>query len=479
MFRQFSNFHKTFFFNYLSKSILLGILLYMAGPAQLPAQKTEAAPPAKTPAKPTTTSAAAVRDTAIARLFEQPATIKWVRIFKGRIDDASAVDMTLGYDGRNCRGYLQYAKSKARIRLEGTLTDSTTLQLEERGPGNAVIGHWQGQLRGHQLEADWTNFDNSLGTHLAADEFLPGLTLNLACSENKWANRYIMRYNGARADMVLMRVQNGALQGYCWIESDAKTYTLQGTMHKNGDFEMEALLPSGKVAALLTGNWKANQPIICNWVGSGEKRQFNFILKDNYALGCYDYADYGSSYDALYPRTPCATCNTWFEQQLTTWVNRCKSTVSAKKNTPAPATRSMQRASAWSEIACWTENVFSGYLTFSDTWSEQAQGLSYNFDLRSGKPILLDDLFNKGFNARTWLEDYARKEMPKMPQFVANPKYREWLSKEGFPLFALRREGLEISTLFHPQYGRQSLLVPYSALKPYMKKENPVTEFVK
>ncbi len=455
-----------------------------AGPVLLFSQKTKAsaAPAAAVPGtavKPVAPAPVVTRDTAILRLFEQPASIKWVRIFKGRIDDASAVDMTLGFDGRNCRGYLVYAKSKTRIRLDGTLPDSLSLQLEERGPGNVVIGRWQGQIRGHQLEADWTNFDASLGTHLTADEFLPGLTLNLACSENKWANRYIMRYNGARADMVLMRIQNGALQGYCWIESDAKTYALQGLMKKNGDFEMEALLPSGKVAGQLTGSWKAGLPMTCNWVGSGEKRIFNFLLKDSYALGCYDYADYGSSYDALYPRTPCAGCNAWFDQQLTAWVNRCKATVAAKKPAPAPATRSAQRASAWSEIVCWTENVFSGYLTYSDSWSEQAQGQSYNFDLRSGKVILLEDLFNKGFNAKSWLEDYGRKEMPKMPQFVANPKYREWLSKEGFPLFALRREGLEISTLFHPQYGRQSLLVPYNLLKPYMKKENPVTEFVK
>ncbi|MEO6759678.1 MAG: hypothetical protein ABIO24_09520 [Saprospiraceae bacterium] len=458
---------------------MLWLLLLLAAPGLLTAQKTKAAPPSASPSKPVAAAPGLVRDTAIAKLFEQPATIKWVRIFKGRIDDASAVDLTLGFDGRNCRGYLLYAKSKARIRLDGTLVDTLSLQLEERGPGNAVIGHWTGKISNHQLEAEWTNFDNTLGTHLAAAEFLPGLTLNLACSENKWANRYIMRYNGARADMVLMRIQNGALQGYCWIESDAKTYALQGTMDKKGDYEMEALLPSGKVAAQLTGNWKAGLPTTCYWVGSGEKRTLSFVLKDNYTLGCYDYADFGSSYDALYPRTPCAACNTWFDQQLTAWINRCKVTIAAKKSPVIPATRSIERASAWSEIACWTENVFSGYLTFSDTWSDQAQGLSYNFDLRSGKLIPLDDLFNKGFNAKTWLEDYARKEMPKMPQFVANPKYREWLSKEGFPLFALRREGLEISTWFHPQFGRQSLLVPYGLLKPYMKKDNPVTEFVK
>ncbi|MEO6037838.1 MAG: hypothetical protein ABIQ93_05440, partial [Saprospiraceae bacterium] len=178
-------FHKYLSFNYFRKLLAVTALLFLLGPGLLLAQKGKELPPAKTTAKPVATNPAILRDTAIAKLFEQPATIKWIRVFKGRIDDASAVDLTLGYDGRNCRGYLVYTKSKTRIRLDGTLLDSIALQLEERGPGNMVTGHWQGQIRNHQLEADWTNFDLTLGTHLSADEFLPGLTLNVACSENK------------------------------------------------------------------------------------------------------------------------------------------------------------------------------------------------------------------------------------------------------------------------------------------------------
>jgi hypothetical protein len=70
-------------------------------------------------------------------------------------------------------------------------------------------------------------------------------------------------------------------------------------------------------------------------------------------------------------------------------------------------------------------------------------------------------------------------EMPKLSPFANDVKYREWITKEGFPMFTLRREGVELSTLFHMQYGRQTLMIPYDQLKPYMKKDNPVTEFIK
>jgi len=279
--------------------------------------------------------------------------------------------------------------------------------------------------------------------------------------------------------MVLVRSHNGALDGFLWVESDGRTYRLKGEIKNDGAYEMEVLGSADRLAALLSGNLKPGQNTDCNWVGSGERRTFKFVLKDHFLLGCYEYADYATSYDVLYPRTPCAHCNTQLDEQVNQWVESCKSAFSGKKIPLSPANRGSQRASAWPEIACWTDNVFTGYVTFSDTWTDQAQGLSFNYDLRSNKEIGLEDLFNKGFNAQKYLTDWANREMPKLPSFAGDPKYREWLTRAGFPLFALRREGLEISTLFHPQYGRQTLLVPYSGLKTYLKKDSPAGEFVK
>ena len=453
----------------------LVLLMWLLSPALLFSQKKDT-PPAKT--QPTAnTPAPAIKDTAIARLFDKPADIKWVKYFKGRMDDVATVDIALGSDGKSCRGYLTYGKSRVRLRLDGSL-NGDTLRLEER-EGKNLTGKLRGTYKNRHLEGEWTNHNNSLGSRLQATELAPGQALTVGCSDGKWANRYIARFNGARCDMILMRMHNGQLYGYLWVESDAKTYDLRGDIDHEGNYEIEALSSNDKIAGLLQGNLSNPQKTDCNWVGSGEKRTFNFTQKDNFQLGCYEYADFLSSYDALYPRTPCSTCNTWLDQQVNNWVNKCKSTLAAKKSPTSPANRSSQRASCWAEIACLTENIFSGYLTFSETWNPQAAGTAFNFDIRSGKAITFNELFNKSFNAKSWLDDYAKKESPKLPHFASDPDYREWLAKEGFPMFALRRDGLELSTLFHGQYGRQTLLVPYSSLKPYMKKENPVSDLVK
>ncbi len=458
-------------------------------PAAKPAVKPATQPPANAvPAKPTTPTTGQtpatlppnISDTAIARLFERPAEIKWVRYFSGRLDDVSSVTISLGSDGTRCRGYLSYPQSRVRFRLDGSL-NGNRLVLRESDTRSQPTGLIRGTLSDKRLEADWMNRDSSLGLRLVADEVAVGQVLAAGhCGDNKWANRYIGRYNNARADLVLSRLNNGLLYGYLWIEADGKTYPLRGSIDDEGTYEISARQPGGDVpAAILRGSLKIPQTTDVQWVGSGERRSLKFTLRDNLLVGCYESADYTTSYDALYPRTRCDACNTTLDKKVQDWITRCKAAFAAQKRDAAPANRNGLRASAWSEVVFWTDDLFCGYLTFANSWDERTEGVSFNFNLKTGKEIVLEDLFIKSFNFKKWMEDYTRKESPKMAKFAADPKFREWLANDGFPLFAIRREGLEMSTLFHPVYGQQHLLVPYGLLKPYMRKDNPIAELVK
>jgi hypothetical protein len=459
------------------RTCIVFCLLALLLPVAAMAQKKDSAKPA--PAAAGSAPLPPVPDSSITALFEKGSNMLWIKRFKGRMDDVFLVDIALGYDGRNCRGYMTYVKSKTRLRLNGKL-DNGVINLEERDATNALSGTIQGTFAGSKLEAGWSNAGNTVGGRLEAEEFQTGQSMLTSCAENKWASRYITKYNGGRCDMVLVRMHNGGLEGFLWIEADnGRTYTVKGDMKDNGDYDMEALLPNGKMAALLQGNLKTPQNVTCNWIGNGEKRSFTFTLKDKIVYGCYDYADYKAGYDAIYPRTACIACNTWLDQQVNGWINQCKTYLATQNEPPTPPSRSSLRGSGWADLACWTENIFTGYLTFTESWSEQAAGKAFNFDLKSGKEINVNDLFSKGFNLKNFLEEYVRKESPKMAQFGADVKYREWVSKQGFPLVVIRRDGLELSTVFHPVYGRQRLLVPWSDLKANLKKDSIVADFVK
>ncbi len=459
---------------------------------QAPATKPAAPKPAATPpatTKPQTTPVAApgasslpsnISDTAIARLFDKPADIKWVRYFSGRLDDVSSVTISLGSDGSKCRGYLSYPQNRGRFRLEGVLT-SDKVSLTEFDTRNQRTGLITGKVKDKKIEADWLNRDSTLGLHLDAEEVAVGQVLAAGhCGDNKWTNRYIGRYNNARADFVISRLHNGAMFGYLWIEADGKTYPLRGNIDDDGTYELNARQPGGEIpAAILRGSLKVPQSTEINWVGSGERRSLKFALRDNLLMGCYESADYTTSYDAIYPRTRCDVCNAALDKKVQDWITRCKTAFAAQKRDNSPKNRGSLRASAWADVVFWTDDLFCGYLIFTNSWDDRTEGLSFNFNLKTGKEILLEDLFIKSFNFKKWMEEYSRKESPKMAKFAADPQFREWLAKEGFPLFAIRREGLEMSTLFHPVYGQQRLLVPYSVLKPYMRKDNPLTELVR
>jgi hypothetical protein len=94
------------------------------------------------------------------------------------------------------------------------------------------------------------------------------------CGENKWVSRYVARWNNSRLDLTLARVNNNLLSGYLWIEADDKTYMLKGKVLADDRYEMQALLPNGKIAAHLTGDLKksANARLLLDRIG--RKTQF-------------------------------------------------------------------------------------------------------------------------------------------------------------------------------------------------------------
>ncbi|MEQ1745400.1 MAG: hypothetical protein ABMA02_08245 [Saprospiraceae bacterium] len=451
---------------------ILTLVCFLLSPTAVFSQKETAKTKRPTPPGPPP------MDTAVVKRFDAGTALKWVRHFRGRLDDVSEVLLSLGYDGSNCRGQLTYIESKEVFDLTGTL-EGMVLLLNESDTKGMITGHLTGTLQGERIEAEWTNALNTLGGSLEAKEVKTKSLAPKPCGENKWVSRYVARWNDLRLDLTLARVNNNMLNGYLWIEADDKTYALQGKVLADERYEIQALLPNGKIAAHLTGDLKSPQAHECSWIGSGEKRTFKLVLRSKLPVGCIEFADYVSSYDVQYPRPECGECNKTLDRHASEWVAQCKATIVTQKKAAKPENRNVLRGSGWYEVTCWTETLFCGHLTFAESWKDKTKGVAFNFDLRTGKEVTLDDLFNKGFNGKEWFAEYARKESPKMAKFASDPKFRAWLAAEGFPIFSIRRDGLEISTLFHPVYGQHSLTVPFGLLKPNMRRDNPIGDLVK
>lgn len=419
------------------------------------------------------------QDTAVHRLFPKTAELQWVKYFSGRLDDVSDVDISLGFDGKNCKGYLVYTDSKTRLRLDGTLTDSTSLKLREFSPANEMSGYLRGTLLGKRLDAEWINHNNTLGSLLEAEEVPAGQIGLSHCGDNKWVSRYATTLASKRFEVVLSRGNNGLLVGSAWTEADNQTYLLRGAITENGSYLLDVKTHDGRPAGQMSGTMRFLQSFETNWQTPDRINQlFNFYLKESLSVGCNEYADFASSYDMLYPKTKCSACNTWLEKQVNAWVATCKEHFAAQKLPAKPANRASLRASGWADVSLWTDELFCGSLTFEESWNENPRSVSFNFDLKNGRDIAPNDLFIKNFDAKTWLAEYAGREAVKLAAW-SQPNARAWLQKEGFPLLLLRRDGLAMQTSFHPVFGQQTILIPYATLKPYLQKDSPVAGFVK
>jgi hypothetical protein len=417
-------------------------------------------------------------DTLVQGLFAPNTVLKWVKTYSGRMDDMSDIELLLGFDGKQCKGFLTYKESNTKLSLDGVL-DGEKLSLYELDEFKDTSGFLKGNLIEKTLIADWTNFNNTIGSLVSCQEIIEKNIGTSHCGENKWINKYMITHNGGNFEIILNRSNNGLLFGNSWIETGNLNYYLKGEIKEDGDFFLNLSKNDGSDAGSFQGNIQNKQTLGLDWATQAGKHQFlTFPLVETLSVGCYEYADYTNSYDVLYPKTRCLPCNAWMERKIAAWLNKCKGSFASNPQKETPKTRATQRASAWTDISLWNDDLFCGTLTFTESWADDANGISFNFDLNTGKEIKFEDLFIKKFDAHTWLEDYEKKEVAKLPM-IADKEFKNWIETEGFPLFLLQRDGIVLATPFHPVFGQQKISIPYSVLKPYLKKENPVAIFVK
>jgi hypothetical protein len=162
------------------------------------------------------------------------------------------------------------------------------------------------------------------------------------------------------------------------------------------------------------------------------------------------------------------------DKQAMNWVVTCRNKVQkVKTSNPSkkPYLRATERAYAWTDIVYLSEDLLSGYINFSNTWSDEDRTQMVNFDLKRGKTLTTEDIL-KG-NYKKFIRNQIKKEF-KQSLYYDLPEFRKWILKEGYTLFSIRKEGLYFSTKFNPIYGQQHVLIPYGKMKPYLRKNTVV-----
>jgi len=173
---------------------------------------------------------------AVYQLFDKPGKVKWLKHYKGRIDDRNDVSVTLAYDGKYCKGQMIYLRSNEIFGLVGVINKDEIL-IQELDQKQAISALMYGEIKQDKIEMEWTNIDNTVGCQMFLEEVHTAPIYPTACGNNKWINSYAGEIEGAPIEVVLQKDNGNELRGYVYFKAEEITLELKGIAHNDYFFE--------------------------------------------------------------------------------------------------------------------------------------------------------------------------------------------------------------------------------------------------
>ena len=414
-------------------------------------------------------------EASVIKLFEKPTKIQWIKHYKGRIDDINDISIALAYDGRNCKGILRYLRSNETFYLDGKIKNNK-IKLEEIDFKKRTSGYIQGQMVNDKIVGEWSNVDNTIAGKIKLEEVAEEAQTPSHCGNNKWLRIYSGKVNNEEVELILQKDVDTGVKGSIYFKTTKKSKLAIGVTIKD-HFIIKITELDGNVFGTLDltkeGNRNKLKGTFTN--SDGLVKTTPFRLVNQYGMDCVEFADYMTSYDFTFPKTKNAYFNKWIEEKVDKWVKSCHAYGYKQKvkNEPNPFSRTSLRAFGWTDVHLLNDRLFSGFLTFSKTWSKKEDCISFNFDRTAGKMLELNELFIEGFDYNTFIKNYIKIKSAQL-KLTKKAAFNDWIDREDFPLFTIRNEGLCFSSFFNPIFGQQHILLPFEKLRPYLKKDGPV-----
>ena len=398
--------------------------------------------------------------------------------FLGRFDDATAIELILDFSSNTCTGSLLYQTSKTHFNLKGKYANGV-LMLEELDDKGILTGKISAQVINDRLEGSWENVNNTIGMHLTAEEATPYQVAS-PCTDNKWFHRYTDQFLQKPMEINIFRAMNGSLSGSFWVGAEEKLLLFSGQMDSIGNYKLNLKSPdSDSEQGYLKGSLKNTKTLELIWVlPDSNKRFFKIPLRESLMSNCYQYADYMSSYDIVFPRFKQSVPAMFFERNAGEWASACKNHPEKRAANQSPESRNTLRTNGWTEISMWDDKVLSGFFTFANSWDSSYRELPFNFNLAENKSLELKDVFLTSFNVKSWLKAQELKNKPGLKSYDTDEEFKKWADATSFEYFVIRKDGILLCSPFHQIYGRQSILLDWNTVKPYLRMNSAIAHLL-
>lgn len=416
-------------------------------------------------------------------MFSDASRILWMEHYKGRLSDINDVAITLAYDGTTCKGMMWYLRSKTQFRLEGKILNDTTLQLTEYDKNNRATAKIEGTIKEYDgIVGNWFTLDETLGEQLellptGSEPRYPGY-----CGDNKWIHKYSGTIGNDDVEMMLRRGNNGLVKGTIYYNTLNRTYFVEGNLLNNGRaiyLEIKDLnwKPIAKINASVDFS---SDNISGEAITPNGELSCELPLFEKMEVGCIEYADFLTKTEITYPKTTNQDFNENLNAKIQDWLSLSR-TYTKDYSEQIPSLAAAQRASlrsyCWYEIDCFSSRLISGKIIQTNTWDNDYQGFSFNYDLIENKEITLEGIFKENFDYQGFIKRYIDKDVKKRP-YYNDGFYETWIKSQKFEYYTFRKDGLVLSTKFNGTYGEQQVTIPYEILIPFLK-DLSIMEMVK
>lgn len=424
-------------------------------------------------------SQTSVTEATVYKLFDKPDKIKWIKHYKGKIDQINDIAVSLAFDGKNCKGILRYLRSNENFFLVGKIKQDA-IKLDEIDYNKQTSGFIYANFIENNIIGEWSNYNNTIGGKIFLEEIAEEIKTPSHCGKDKWLRVYSGVANNEEVEMILQKDMDKGVQGSIYFRSTQKTKLVKGILI-NDSFNLKISEINGDIyGALELEKAGERNKLMGNFINAdGIKKAAPFRIVEEYNMDCLEFADYTTSYDFTFPKTKNEYFNKWIEGKIKTWAQSSRTYADQQKkiNLPTPVSRTSLRAFGWTDVNLFNDRLFSGFLNYSKTWSNEEECIPFNFDRTQGKMLQLVDLFESDFDYKTFVQNFVNISIQQLQQGKADG-YAEWIKKQEFPYFNIRNEGISFSTKFNPVFGQQHILVSYEKLKPYLKKDGPINFLV-
>ncbi|MEK7256738.1 MAG: hypothetical protein AAB316_18435, partial [Bacteroidota bacterium] len=373
------------------------------------------------------------------QITQEGKKVAWLRSFKGRLDDLNDVSVALAFDGEKCRGKLQYLRSKETFDLKGEAWGDQ-FWLDETDAEGKVTGYLEGKVKEYVFQGAWQNFDKTIAKTATLVEVKTLDDTPTACGNNKWIGKYAT--SSGDLELLLQKGANNQVWGIAFHQK--RSFKVNGLLDDNLRLNLTLKKSGGSVLGNLAGDFRSDKDWSANFTQPGKAQQpLKFQVKDRLGVDCIEYADYSTSYDVTYPKTKNAAFNLWMEKKAASWISLWQTQVSRFANLErTPEQRAVGQASAWCEVEFFSEQIVSGFFTCQTTWSQQQQGMAFNFDLKKGEEIRQKDLFKDAFKPSIFVKNMVKTAFKNHSLYESDKDFRHWIETAEFPYFTIRKEGI-------------------------------------